>query len=176
MIVRWIIAIVLATTLSSCGLYYPPKSRGDVEPGVEPEVAASRAPVVTGDPFPNLESLVVYRRNACRLPEADRTDLLQEYQANESPTGIMATLMLASCTPDKTPGLLANSLTAARKLSQAPPGFEALLDLLSAQLRSYSLVEDRLRATETKLERVISGIRKIETEMGDESSSLGDDL
>lgn len=174
MIGRWVLMLVAA--LSACSFYQPQAPERTLEPSAATPVETSRAPVVSGDPFPNLESLVVYRRNACSLPEVDRDDLLREYQANETRTGIMATLMLASCTPDKTPGLLANSLTAARELSKAPPGFEALLDLLSAQLRSYSLVEDRLRQTETRLERMISGIRKIESEMGDERSSLREDL
>ncbi|MDQ2075938.1 hypothetical protein [Marinimicrobium sp. ABcell2] len=117
-------------------------------------------------PFPDLQSLVAYRRSACALTDLEQELLLAELQAEEGDASTMAILMLASCAPDQTPGLLANHLVKARAIDEGPPGFQDMVALLGAQLRSYSLVERRLRETEKQLERMITGIREIEAEMG----------
>lgn len=119
--------------------------------------------------FSELESLLVYRERACRLSEGSRDELLRGYRELETPTAVMATLMLASCAPDKTPGLLANSLVEARRLENNTPGFDGLLSLLEAQLRSYSLIETELKKTRSRLDEMINGLREIEAEMGQDA-------
>jgi hypothetical protein len=117
-------------------------------------------------PFPDLHSLLAYRRSACTLTDREQEGLLKELQVEDSDSSVLAILMLASCAPDQTPGLLANYLVKARAIETGPPGFAEMVALVGAQLRSYSLVERRLREVEARLERMITGIREIEAEMG----------
>ena len=116
--------------------------------------------------FPNVERLLAYRRDACARPAQEQELLLRESRAERSDNSTLVILMLASCAPDKTPGLLANYLTKAGAMNHGPPGLEELVELMAAQLRSYILVERRLRETENRLERMITGLREIEAEMG----------
>lgn len=132
---------------------------------------AERSPMVertetASEPFPNVERLLTYRRDACALPAQEQELLLRESRSERSDNSTLAILMLASCAPDQTPGLLANYLTKAGAVSHGPPGLEELVELMAAQLRSYILVERRLRETENRLERMITGLREIEAEMG----------
>lgn len=122
--------------------------------------------VVQNPAFPSLESLVTFRQQACQRPEEERDRMLRDYREKTSEESVLRTLMLATCAPEKTPGLLANSLVEARSLERPPPGFPAFLDLLAAEAQAYSLLERRLRQTQQKLEDMIEGIRAIEAEMG----------
>ncbi len=141
-----------------------------VEPASCPSEAPPPAPVVhevTRAPvFATLESLVIFRHQACQQSEEERDQLLSTYREKTTDEAVLGTLMLATCAPDQTPGLLANSLLEARSLDQPPPGFAAFLDLLAAEAKSYSLLERRLRQTQQKLDDMIEGIRAIEAEMG----------
>ena len=116
--------------------------------------------------FPDLESLLAFREQVCQLSEQERMALRDQYRRAETDENVMSQLMLATCRPDQTPGLLANSLVLARNIEETPRGFDALLQLLSAESRSYALLEQRLRDTEQRLENTIEGIRAIEAEMG----------
>lgn len=116
--------------------------------------------------FHNLESLVTFRHEGCQLPVEERNQLLEAYREMSSDEAVLGALMLATCEPDRTPGLLANSLVEARSLQDPPPGFPAFLELLEAEAKSYSLLERRLRQTQQKLDDMIQGIRAIEAEMG----------
>lgn len=117
--------------------------------------------------FPDLESLVTFRQKTCQRPAQERDRMLSAYREATSDEALLKTLMLATCEPDQTPGLLANSLVEARDLQHPPPGFSAFLDLLAAEAKSYSLLDRRLRETRKRLEDMIEGIRTIEAEMGE---------
>lgn len=118
------------------------------------------------EPFTSVQSMLAYRSGVCALPEQQQASLLQEFRVERSDRATLGILMLASCSPDQTPGLLANHLVKAGAIEHAPPGLHELLALMGAQLRSYALVERRLRDTEHRLERMITGLREIEAQMG----------
>lgn len=143
------------------------------DPAPDPAEVPSSSPqvlpvhlVVQNPAFPSLESMVTFRQKACQRPEEERDRMLRDYRDKASDESVLRTLMLATCAPEKTPGLLANSLVEARSLERSPPGFSAFLDLLAAEAQAYSLLERRLRQTQQKLEDMIEGIRTIEAEMG----------
>ena len=114
-------------------------------------------------------ALLIFRREQCALGQEKRDLLVQQYVTQSSQQAVMKTLMLASCVPDQTPGLLVNTLAKARNLESLSPDIEALLDLFAAQAESYALLERRWRSTQKKLDDMISGLRTIETEMGEPS-------
>ncbi len=143
------------------------------DPAPDPAEVPSSSPqvppvhlVVQDRAFPSLESLVTFRQQACQRPEEERDRMLRDYREKTTDESVLRTLMLATCAPERTPGLLANSLVEARSLERSPPGFPAFLDLLAAEVQAYSLLERRLRQTQQKLEDMIEGIRAIEAEMG----------
>lgn len=142
------------------------------QPHVEEERALEVWPIPVRQPredgeFQSLEALLDFRSQACARSGEEREALLQRFRNDDSPEATMGSLMLATCEPDQTPGLLANSLLAARELEDTPAGFDDLLDLLSAQARAYALVEKQLRRTRRQLDDMVEGIRNIEAEMGE---------
>jgi len=166
---RWRLLLwALSGAVSACAM---PPTHVLTELYREPErsqmterVESSTGP--NAEPFPSVESLLAYRRGACALPGQEQELLLRGFQAEGSDRSTLAILMLASCAPDQTPELLANHLAKAGAMEHGLPGLEELVALMAAQLRSYTLVERRLRETENRLERMITGLREIEAEMG----------
>lgn len=170
---HWLVLGMVSSIIGCSSPFYGEPAPPSVDEPEEVKETPAKKPQPTKESeeavFSELESLLVYRERACQLAEDSREQLLRGYQELETPTAVMATLMLASCAPDKTPGLLANSLVAARELDNATPGFKGLLNLLEAQLRSYSLIETELKKTRGRLEEMINGLRQIEAEMGQDA-------
>ncbi|WP_027328479.1 hypothetical protein [Marinimicrobium agarilyticum] len=166
---------VLSGFLMSCALM----QNGTLEP--QPQVkGAPECPVVLqARPEPAFVpqgeaiALLEFRRVQCARPESERDSMVQSYLERSSRQAVMRTLMLATCAPDQTPGLLANSLVKARDMEPHSADIAALLDLLAAQAESYGLLERRLNATRKKLDDMIQGIRAIEAEMGEASVGEG---
>ncbi|WP_347330390.1 hypothetical protein [Marinimicrobium locisalis] len=121
------------------------------------------------EPANTANALLGFRRVQCARPKEERDALIQDYLEQSSRQAVMRTLMLASCAPDQTPGLLANALVQARDMEPHAKDVAALLDLLAAQAESYALLERRLHSTQKKLDDMIQGIRAIEAEMGEAS-------
>lgn len=121
--------------------------------------------------FTNLADLLEFRQRVC-LASPDSNELASKEPSAMSQDEMFAQLMLATCAPDRTPGRLANLLVEAQTLQSLPPGFQALVDLLSDQYGAYRLLEvrlqktrDALSANEEQLERTIEGIRAIDAQM-----------
>lgn len=129
----------------------------------EPETDAEGEPAET---WGSLSSLLIFRQQVCALPDQNRGQLLE---GDTNYPAAITQLMVASCAPEKNPERFSRAVANAWEQRESPPGFFAFLELLEAQLRSYSLLEQRLRTTEQQLEEVIEGIRVIETEMGTET-------
>ncbi len=168
------VGAVLLLSLAGCTLIQ------SGAPQVEPQVKAPlECPVVLqerAEPafLPNSEAnaLLGFRRVQCARPKEERDSLVQGYLEQSSRHAVMRALMLATCAPDQTPGLLANALVKARDMEPHSKDVAALLDLLAAQAESYSLLERRLNATQEKLDEMIQGIRAIEAEMGENSNGM----
>jgi hypothetical protein len=71
-------------------------------------------------------------------------------------------LMLASCNPARTPGLLNNFLSTITRYTDWPPEYTALFDLLESEYQAYALLEEKYRELETRHQKTIDGIGNIE--------------
>lgn len=142
---------------------------GGVDEQPTPSMPRTVAPSTEAPMFSDLEGLVTFRQWACQQPESQRERMLDSNRQRPSDEAVLSTLMLATCAPERTPGLLANALVDARRLQRVPPGFPALLDLLSAEANAYALLARQLKRTQEKLDHMVEGIRAIEAEMGQAS-------
>jgi hypothetical protein len=159
--------VCLLLLFSGCVHWEDRTADSAVRPQPVPSPQAPAKEVTSHHTFHNLEALVTFRHQACQLPVEERDQLLNAYREMTSDEAVLGSLMLATCEPDQTPGLLANSLVAARSIERPPPGFPAFLELLAAEAKSYALLERRLKNTQKKLDDMIDGIRAIEAEMGE---------
>lgn len=121
--------------------------------------------------FTNLADLLEFRQRVCLAPP-DNPEFISKEPAELSQNELFAQLMIATCALDRTPGRLANLLVEAQTLRSLPPGFQALVDLLSDQYGAYRMLEVRLQETraalsanEERLEKTIEGIRAIDAQM-----------
>lgn len=173
---RWRLVLgALSGAVSACAMpptYVQTETYREPERSQIAEKVEYNAEQPSAEFFPNIESLLAYRRGACALPEQEQELLFREFRAERSDSSNLAILMLASCSPDQTPGLLADHLAKAGAMETGPSELQGLVELMSAQLRSYALVERRLRDTENRLERMITGLREIEAEMGGGDNGL----
>ncbi|MEX1033036.1 MAG: hypothetical protein WDZ30_06715 [Cellvibrionaceae bacterium] len=104
-----------------------------------------------------------YRGSFSNAPdEGDPAQLVHAYSQ-------LKALMLASCNPARTPGLLNNFLTAVRDYSHWPPEYKALFDLLASEQRAYALLEQKYRELEARHKKTIEGIGNIERTLEDQT-------
>jgi len=117
------------------------------------------------DAFPDNDSLLAYREWGCSLGEAKRIQQLRARRGGTDPVSVKAALMLASCAPDKNPGILIESLEAARNLEGTSESFGRLVSLLEDNAKSYRVVEQRLEQKQARLQELVKGILEIEDQM-----------
>lgn len=129
--------------------------------------------------FYRLSDLLEFRQRVCLSPPQDSTGSLSGDLSKLDQDQVFAQLMIATCAPERTPGRLANLLREAQTLDSLPPGFQALVDMLSDHYGAYRMLEDRLqqtraelKATEAQLEKTIEGIRTIDAQMYREAPAV----
>lgn len=108
---------------------------------------------------------LVVRSELCRqsVPE-QRARMMELTVAGKTADERMERVLLASCQPEHTPGLLREALAQFDELS-ATESERALLSLLRDHARSYRILEEKNTQLAAQLEATINGIRDIETEL-----------
>src|SRR5690606_38805653 len=78
-------------------------------------------------------------------------------------------LMLASCKPARTPGLLNNFLNSVEQYDHWPPEYSGLFALLRSEQQAYALLEEKYRELQTLHQETIDGIGNIEQSLENEN-------
>lgn len=129
------------------------------------------------------DSWLQVRSDLCRLPEPQqraRYDMLAGDGASSAGSR-MQQLLLATCAPDRTPGLLRETLAADSADASGDTGQQPLLELIRDFSASYQILENRIREleqqvvtkdgelekTRQELAATVDGIRQIESEIDD---------
>lgn len=99
--------------------------------------------------------LARYRESFSGAPESEEAPMVVAYSQ-------LKALMLASCRPARTPGLLKNFLDSIRARNHWPPEYAALFDLLHSEYQAYALLEENYRELEARHQKTIDGIGNIE--------------
>ncbi len=145
------VSLLLATTLmGGCESLHAPQPEGPVA------VDLAHAPA---------RDWLLARAELCRqgMPE-QRARMMELAVAGGGHEERMERVVLASCHPDHTPGLLREALRDFDD-SDASDRDRALLGLLRDHARSYRLLEERNAALAAQLEATINGIREIEADL-----------
>lgn len=104
------------------------------------------------------------RQKLCEL-EADEQRARLRGPGGGSEGKAIERVLLASCEPERTPGLLREALHELPSDPDRDPALQALLDMIRDHARSYRLLEDRNAQLAVQLEATIEGIRQIESDM-----------
>ncbi len=111
------------------------------------------------------EWLLLKRDNLCERSPEERRALYEELAGSRDDNSAEHRVLLASCRPEQTPGLLREALSALPENEEWTAAERALFRLLEDHARSYRILEDKNRELESQLKTTIEGIREIETDM-----------
>jgi hypothetical protein len=128
---------------------------------------------------------LVQRQSVCRQEWESIQNQLQRYQQDLAETDPqpdpsaevvqaytqLKALMLATCRPARTPGLLKNLLINVAQY-EWPPEYIALFDLLEAEYGAYAVLEERYRDLEKRHQQTIDGIGRIEQSLESDAKSV----
>lgn len=98
--------------------------------------------------------LARHRRSFATDPDETQAEPIQSQ---------LQALMLASCEPARTPGLLRKFLQHMESSRELSSDYQALFELMAAQLAAYSTLERRYRDLEARHQKTIEGIGNIES-------------
>ncbi len=117
------------------------------------------------DPEPDPATTWLLRRSElCSLEGEVQRARLAELQGHDEATAIERVL-LTSCDPARTPGLMREALNALPDNPDRDPALQSLLNMLRDHTRSYRMLEDRNSQLAEQLEATVEGIRQIEADM-----------
>ncbi|MFZ5654191.1 MAG: hypothetical protein ACOY42_07325 [Pseudomonadota bacterium] len=119
---------------------------------------------------PGVEHWLAERERLCRLsPDAQKSEFKRLDGNGDAATrhARMAKMILASCQPALTPGLLRQSLGEASRIADLSAAERRLIDLIRAFDESNRILETRNQHLKSELEKTVDGIREIETDIGD---------
>ena len=124
-------------------------------------------PPATEHPGKSTEYWLEKRRELCGLPDIERRARLKFYsdEGEKRQDAQLERLLLASCQPDQTPGLLYEALRDFPPETTETHPQSALIEVIRDFARSYRALETKTRNLEEKLESTIDGIQQIEAEM-----------
>lgn len=154
--IRIVFGLLLITALSGCGSMPWTHSSQPAEKSAN-LYSEQQGDSTSGLSLP-LPELMLQRLQLCLIPEGDRLRLLDDYRAvfvegSISPDSLpgflpesthqLNALMLASCDPGRTPGVLSEMLAAVTSGEHWPAEYMAFFDVLVASHRAYALLDER---------------------------------
>ena len=164
---RPVFALVCACLLAGC------ESRPIKDPAPN-----TRQPAATSE----ISGLLSARQRFCALPELEQAAQILARRGSAAERDQFELLLLASCNPARTPGLLRNTLKNLINHAQWTAEKQALFDLILAQSRAYDIVEGKYRDLELEYQKLqrelddtIKGIQQIESDMDTSHESDAND-
>lgn len=116
-----------------------------------------------------IEKQLATRHELCQLPiEEQRSQLkaLTESSERKSGQNVFQRLLLASCHPDLTPGILREALSDFYATESQTKFEQYLVQIIKDMDQSNRVLEERNRQLKSELEKTIKGIRDIESDIG----------
>jgi hypothetical protein len=156
-------SLIMITVLAGCAHSDRTESAGAVSGKghaqcEQPAAALEQPPKV----YPSLADIVLQRQQLCLIPNTDRLRMLDDYRSvfvehTASPDILEATLsqaehkltglLLASCNPARTPGVLSEMLAVVTE-DDWPVEHMAFFDVVLSSHRAYVLLDNRHRAVQ----------------------------
>lgn len=121
-------------------------------------------------PTRNIKELLLQRLSVCSEPADSRKELLEQLpvEANVS-NGVnerqLNELIVATCEPARTPGVLNQLLAELTAAGTWPEEYAAFFDLLISGQRAYAAVEKIYVELKQEHEKTIQGLSEIETQI-----------
>lgn len=115
-------------------------------------------------PKRSVDELLVARLDLCQHPAKAASQAEQPAPAADIEAKLDA-LLLASCRPEATPGLLSQLIADLTKAGTWPKEYAGFFDLLLANQKAYAVVEKMYTDLKTEHEATIQGLGEIEADI-----------
>ena len=115
--------------------------------------------------LPTISEVLLYRKQVCQSDKDKQEQWLQQYRAVEKSWVDLERLILASCRPDMTPGVLKNQLVKLKKQNNWPEDYKALFALMSAQINALNNSVEQKQQTIDQLNKTIEALTRIEQDL-----------
>lgn len=128
--------------------------------------------------YTSAEQWLLSRHKLCQLPVSEQRAHLQVLSAQQqqlTKNNKITRLLLSTCNPELTPGLLSEALHSISEDDTWSVTELYLIEIIRAFNQSYSILDANNQKLEQDLETTINGIREIETEI-DNLHQPGDSL
>lgn len=109
------------------------------------------------------------RDRLCRLTmdeQKQKFKQIEEGGDKSTKESRMTRMLLSSCSPDMTPGLLRQALNDVSKIDDLSPDERRLIELVRSFEQSNRILESRNQSLKSDLEETVNGIREIEADIG----------
>jgi hypothetical protein len=115
--------------------------------------------------LPELSEVLLYRSQICQSDADKQEQWLQQYRTIDKRWAELERLIIASCRPDMTPGILKNQLVKLKKQDKWPSDYKALFALMSAQLNALNNSVEQKQQTIDQLNKTIEALTRIEQDL-----------
>lgn len=112
-----------------------------------------------------ISKLLSSRQRFCGMPELERAAQIAARRNSAAENTQFELLLLASCNPALTPGLLRNTLKKLANHADWTLEKQALYNLILDHSRAYDFLENEYRNLQQELDDAIKGIQQIERDM-----------
>lgn len=148
---------------------HPPTNEQTSTDGTESHQGQSSQEMLL-NPRRSMDELLVQRLSLCGEAEEDRTSAMRDlditaHEENGVDELTLNRLLLASCSPAESPGVLNQLLADLTTAGTWPEEYAAFFDLLITGQRAYAAVEKVYLELKTEHEKTIQGLSEIEAQI-----------
>lgn len=112
-----------------------------------------------------LSERLLKREEYCQLSKAEQTNRMEALSRQDSTDANIELLMLASCKPHMTPGIMRNALVRLKKKKELPKEFQSFFAIMMAQLNASEQLARQQQALIDQLNTTVEELTKIEKDI-----------
>lgn len=132
----------------------------------DPEsVATQLNPDLQSQESTALSRLLLERDEYCQLAKEEKSDRINQLSKVDSTEANIELLILASCKPHMTPGIMRNALVRLKKKTELPKEYQSFFSIMMAQLNASEKIARQQQALIDQLNTTVEELTKIEKDI-----------
>lgn len=112
-----------------------------------------------------LSRLLLERDEYCQLAKEEKSDRINQLSKVDSTEANIELLILASCKPHMTPGIMRNALVRLKKKTELPKEYQSFFSIMMAQLNASEQIARQQQALIDQLNTTVEELTKIEKDI-----------
>ena len=173
--------VLICCLLCSCALWQSTSHQSEIKEKTENDNTAGLGQaVLTHEPNLTITELssnkqgyipatlserLLKRDEYCVLSKTEQTNRMEALSRQDSTDANIELLMLASCKPHMTPGIMRNALVRLKKREELPKEFQSFFAIMMAQLNASEQLARQQQALIDQLNTTVEELTKIEKDI-----------